>query len=122
MIHEEKWYTCDRCGERIENLVEDVLDCLPEEVSAQIPRDDYLKIMSGESDISIVNAEFDGKDTETVTKIINISNNIKPISMIEKGRLIVQFVEMYLCINMKNTQRFLQIGRTDCHVVCLVCR
>lgn len=22
MIHEEKWYTCDRCGERIENLVE----------------------------------------------------------------------------------------------------
>lgn len=67
MIHEEKWYTCDRCGERIENLVEDVLDCLPEEVSAQIPRDDYLKIMSGESDISIVNAEFDGKDTETVT-------------------------------------------------------
>ena len=29
---------------------------------------------------------------------------------------------MYLCINMKNTQRFLQIGRTDCHVVCLVCR
>ena len=44
MIHEEKWYTCDRCGERIENLVEDVLDCLPEEVSAQIPRDDYLKI------------------------------------------------------------------------------
>ena len=67
MIHEEKWYTCDRCGERIENLVEDVLDCLPEEVPAQIPRDDYLKIMSGESDISIVNAEFDGKDTETVT-------------------------------------------------------
>lgn len=67
MIHEEKWYTCDRCGERIENLVEDVLDCLPEEVSAQIPRNDYLKIMSGESDISIVNAEFDGKDTETVT-------------------------------------------------------
>lgn len=35
---------------------------------------------------------------------------------------LVQFVEMYLCINMKNTQRFLQIGRTDCHVVCLVCR
>lgn len=68
MIHEEKWYTCDRCGERIENLVEDVLDCLPEEVSAQIPRDDYLKIMSGESDISIVNAEFDGKDTETVSR------------------------------------------------------
>ena len=31
MIHEEKWYTCDRQGERIENLVEDVLDCLPEE-------------------------------------------------------------------------------------------
>ena len=26
-----------------------------------------MKIMSGESDISIVNAEFDGKDTETVT-------------------------------------------------------
>ena len=67
MIHEEKWYTCDRCGERIENLVEDVLDCLPEEVSVKIPRDDYLKIMSGESDISIVNAEFDEKDTETIT-------------------------------------------------------
>lgn len=67
MIHEEKWYTCDRCGERIENLVEDVLGCLPEEVSVKIPREDYLKIMSGESDISIVNAEFDGKDTEAVT-------------------------------------------------------
>lgn len=67
MIHEEKWYTCDRCGERIENLVEDVLGCLPEEVSVNIPRDDYLKIMSLESDISIVAAEFDGKDTETVT-------------------------------------------------------
>lgn len=67
MIHEEKWYTCDRCGERIENLVEDVLNCLPEEVSVNIPRDDYLKIMSGESDISIVNAEFDGEDTEAVT-------------------------------------------------------
>lgn len=26
MIHEEKWYICDRCGERIENLVEDVLN------------------------------------------------------------------------------------------------
>ena len=67
MIHEEKWYICDRCGERIENLVEDVLNCLPEEVSAKIPRDDYLKIMRGESDISIVNAEFDGEDTEAVT-------------------------------------------------------
>ena len=67
MIHQEKWYTCDRCGERIENLVEDVLKCLPEEVSVKIPRDDYLKIMSGESDISIVNAEFNGKDTETIT-------------------------------------------------------
>lgn len=67
MIHQEKWYTCDRCGERIENLVEDVLNCLPEEVSVKIPRDDYLKIMSGESDISIVNAEFDEKDTETIT-------------------------------------------------------
>lgn len=67
MIHQEKWYTCDRCGERIENPVEDVLKCLPEEVSVKIPRDDYLKIMSGESDISIVNAEFDGKDTETAT-------------------------------------------------------
>ncbi len=67
MIHEEKWYTCDRCGERIENLVEDILNCMPEEVSGNIPRDDYLKIMSGESDISIVNAEFDGKDTETIT-------------------------------------------------------
>ena len=67
MIHEEKWYTCDRCGKRIENLVEDVLGCLPEEVSVQIPRDDYLKIMSGESNISIVNAEFNGKDTETIT-------------------------------------------------------
>lgn len=67
MIHQEKWYTCDRCGERIENLVEDVLGCLPEEVSVKIPREDYLKIMSGESDISIVNAEFDGEDTETIT-------------------------------------------------------
>lgn len=67
MIHQEKWYTCDRCGERIENLVEDVLACLPEEVSVQIPRDDYLKIIRGESDISIVTAEFDGKDKETVT-------------------------------------------------------
>lgn len=67
MIHEEKWYTCDRCGKRIENLVEDVLDCLPEELSVNIPRDDYLKIISRESDISIVNAEFDGKDTEAVT-------------------------------------------------------
>ena len=51
----------------MKNLVEDFLNCLPEEVSVNIPRDDYLKIMSGESDISIVNAEFDGKDTETVT-------------------------------------------------------
>ena len=67
MIHEEKWYICDRCGERIENLVEDVLSCLPEEVSVNIPRDDYLKIISREYDISIVNAEFDGKDTEVVT-------------------------------------------------------
>lgn len=67
MIHEEKWYTCDHCGERIENLVEDVLNCLPEEIKKDIPRDDYLKIMSGESDSKIIKAEFDGKETETLT-------------------------------------------------------
>ena len=67
MIHEEKWYTCDRCGDRIENLVEDVLNCMPEEIKKDIPRDDYLKITSGESNGEILKAEFDGKATETIT-------------------------------------------------------
>lgn len=67
MIHREEWYTCDRCGEKIENLIDDVVDCLPEEVQAEIPRDDYLKITRGEADISMIDAKFNGNDTETVT-------------------------------------------------------
>ncbi len=67
MIHKKEWYTCDRCGAEIENLVDDVVSCLPEEVQKTIPREDYLKISSGEVDISMVNPKFNNDETETIT-------------------------------------------------------
>lgn len=67
MIHRKEWYTCDRCEEKIDNLIDDVVNCLPEEIQKDIPRDDYLQITTGESDISIVDAKFNNDDTETVT-------------------------------------------------------
>lgn len=67
MFHREEWYTCDRCSEKIENLIDDVVNCLPEEVKKDIPREDYLKISSGEADISMVNPQFNDDGTETIT-------------------------------------------------------
>lgn len=68
MIYRKQWYTCNRCGAEIENLVDDVLSCLREEVQKDILREDYLQIArGGELDVSILDTKFKNDDFENVT-------------------------------------------------------